>query len=73
VTAENITRRQIRWLLNEAALAGDSAQVELCERAEWERGILDPESPASTAEGRACLQACVDAINAARAAEEFCG
>ena len=72
VTAETITRRLIRCLLNEAALAGDSAMVELCETAERVRGI-DPHSPVLSATAVKALQACVDAINAARAAEEFGG
>ena len=72
VTSEDITRRQIRWLLNEAALAGDSAQVELCELAERERGI-DPDSPSSSAAGRAALRECARVINSARASDDYRG
>ena len=69
VTAETITRRLVRCLLNEAPLAGDSAMVELCETAERVRGI-DPHRPVLSARAVEALQTCVDAINAARAAEE---
>lgn len=61
LTADTITRKQIEELRTEAAAAGDFAQVEICDRAldHASRGV-DPSPP---------VEACVDAINAARAME----
>jgi hypothetical protein len=61
-TTETITEHQIQTLCDEAAAAGDTAQVRLCEEALCclEERELDHES----------VRACVDAINDATAQDE---
>lgn len=65
-TTETVTRSQIQSLRTEAALAGDSLQVELCDTALGRWSAQPAEAGEATAIAEA-LQACVDAIADAEA------
>lgn len=73
LTTETITLAQIKTLRAEAAEAGDTAQVTLCERAEL--AVYDPDrtwnpAPFDGPDAVQALEAVVDAINEARAQSE---